>query len=100
METSLEIDPSVSGAILKPIKDAVRGLRPSTNRLCGFARGVEIGISTLQESQSATASIDALQRRSLTLSGSCDDYRLGVALGIDLSINVASTTFTGERATL
>lgn len=95
MDASLDDQPSAPEAILKLIKDALLGCRQSTNRLCGFARGLEIGISTLQGSQSTTGdSIDRLQQRSLRLSESRDDYRLGVALGINLAIDVASAMFS------
>jgi hypothetical protein len=85
--------------ILKLVKDALVGCRQSSSRLCGFARGLEIGISTLQASQStASDSTDRLQERSLRLSESRDDYRLGVALGINLATDVSLTIASGMSA--
>jgi hypothetical protein len=101
MDASLENDPSVPEDILKLIKDALLECRQSSSRLCGFARGLESGISTLQGKRSTTLdSMNHLQERSLRLSESRDDYRLGVAVGINLAIKVASAMFTGERATV
>lgn len=90
MKTSLE-DAAPTDVVLRLLKDAMLATRDSSGRLCGFARGLEIGISTLGESRwTAHDAIDDLQKRSLRLSQSRDDYHLGIALGINLTIDVAS----------
>ena len=90
MDTGCENRAPAPEAILKLVKDALVGCRQSPSRLCGLARGLEIGISTLQASQStASDSMDRLRERSLRLSEFRDDYRLGVALGIDLATDVS-----------
>lgn len=90
MDTSLENHSQDPDAILQLIKDAIRRCRESSVQLCGFARGLEIGISTLK-SATAKDSIELLQERSLRLSASRDDYHLGVALGMNLATKVASS---------
>jgi hypothetical protein len=98
MDTSWENRAPAPEAILKLVKDALGGCRESTSRLYGLARGLEIGISTLQASQwTASESIDRLRERSLGLSDFRDSYRLGVALGIDLATKV-SLAITNEMS--
>lgn len=78
-------------AILILIKDALWSCRASSSRLYGFARGLEIGISTLHSTgSSASDSVQSLEDRSLRLSASRDDYDRGVALGINLASDLAS----------
>ncbi len=99
--SSLENHSQDPEAILELIKDAIRRCRESSSQLCGFARGLEIGISTLQGSESnAVDSINRLRERSLRLSVSRDDYTLGVSLGLNLAINVASAMSTRVPATV
>lgn len=97
MDSSLEQHSQDPDAILKLIKDAIGRSRESSSKLCGFARGIEIGISTL-EGATANDSIECLQERSLRLSASRDDYHLGLVLGINLASEVASAMFTRARA--
>jgi hypothetical protein len=99
MDTSLENHSQDPDAILELIKDAIRRCRQSSSQFCGFARGLEIGISTLQGSESnAVDSINRLRERSLRLSCN-DDYQLGVVHGINLTINVVSAMWTPAPAT-
>jgi hypothetical protein len=100
MGASLENHPPEPDAILNLIKNAIGRCRDSSSKLCGFVRGLEIGISTLQGSQpAANDSISRLRERSFRLTVSRDDYHLGVALGINLAINVASAAFIQEPTT-
>jgi hypothetical protein len=95
MDTSFDNHPPAPDAILELIKDALVGCRESSGRLCGFVRGLEIGILTLQDSQSTdNDSIDRLKERSFRLSEFHVDYHLGVALGINLATEVASAMFS------
>jgi hypothetical protein len=93
METSSEKQPLGPDSVLILIKDAIGRCRDSSSRLCGFARGLEIGISTLQDPK-ATAydSIERLQERMLRLSACRDDYHCGIAVGINLTTDVVSTS--------
>lgn len=91
MEIGLESHPPNPDATLKLIKDAISACRESSSRLCGFARGLEIGISALQRS-TAYDSIERLKERSLRLSACRDDYHRGVAMGINLSTDVVSNS--------
>jgi hypothetical protein len=100
MDTGLENQPREPDAILNLIKNAIGRCRESSSQLCGFARGLEIGISTLQGSKSTYDSIKRLQERSLKLSVSRDDYHRGIALGINLAIDVASATFSRVPAVM
>jgi hypothetical protein len=101
MDTSLDNHSQDPDAILKLIKDAIWRCRESSSQLSGFARGLEIGISTLQGSQSyAYAAINCLRERSVRLSASPDDYHLGVVFGINLTLDVASAMFGRARATV
>jgi len=101
MDTSLENHSQDPDAILELIKDAIRRCRESSSQLCGFARGLEIGISTLQGSQLTTSdSISPLRERSFRLAASRDDYHLGVALGMNLTINIVSAMDTQAPATV
>jgi hypothetical protein len=101
MDTSLENQPPEPDAILNLIKNAIGSCRESSSQLCGFARGLEIGISTLRGTRStAWDSMDQLRQRSLRLSESRDDYSLGVTLGINLAIKVAWAMFMRERVTV
>jgi hypothetical protein len=95
MDASLENQPPEPDAILNLIKNAIERCRESSSKLCGFARGLEIGISTLQSTEStAYDSIERLQERSLRLSASRDEYQLGVTLGINLASDVLLLFFT------
>jgi hypothetical protein len=95
MDTSIENQPPEPDVILNLIKNAIGRCRESSSQLCGFVRGLEIGISTLQGTESiGQESVEHLQGRSLRLSASRNDYHRGVALGIDLAISVASATFS------
>jgi hypothetical protein len=101
MDTSSENHSQDPDAILILIKDAIGKCRQSSSQLCGFARGLEIGISTLHGSQSnAVDSIDRLRERSLRLSAARDDYLRGVALGINLATDVVSAMPKGARVTV
>ena len=98
MGTKLENPPQEPETILRLIKDAIARCRDSSSQLCGFARGLEIGIWTLQEPEAtADDSLNRLRERSLRLS-SRDDYHLGVAIGINLTIDLVSTTYSAARA--
>jgi hypothetical protein len=94
MGTSLENHPPEPDAILNLIKNAIGRCRESSSELCGFVRGLEIGISTLQASESTCDSLKRLRERSLRLSNSSDDYPRGVALGINLAIDFASASLS------
>jgi hypothetical protein len=90
MKMGLE-DAASTDVILRLLKDALLASRDSSDRLYGLARGLEIGILTLEEARwNAHDSIGHLQKRSLRLSQSRDDYHLGVALGINFTIDVVS----------
>jgi hypothetical protein len=94
MDTDLGSHFSAPETILNLIKGTFRECRQSPTRLWGFVRGFEIGISTLQGERSAFRdSMSQLQERSLRLSKSRDDFQLGVALGINLVADIASTLF-------
>ncbi len=97
MDTSLENHSPDPDAILKLVKDAIGRCRESSIRFYGFARGLEIGISTLKGATS-NDSIECLQERSLRLSASRDDYHLGFVLGINLASEVASAMFAQVQA--
>jgi hypothetical protein len=97
MEIGLTSHPPDPGVILALIKDAISTCRNSSSRLCGLARGLEIGTSTLQRVESNPSdSIAALQERSERLSAARDEYSCGVALGINLATGVASN-FRGSN---
>jgi hypothetical protein len=92
MDTSLDDPPLAAELILEVIKNALVGCKHSSNRgLLGFARGIEIGISELQGTSTARCdSISPLRERWFRLSQSRNTYHLGVALGIDVAIDIAS----------
>lgn len=95
MDTNLENQPPEPEAILNLIMNAIRFCRKSSPKLCGLARGLEIGISNLQGIESfGCDDIGFLKERSLRLSASRDDYHRGVELGINLTISVVSAIST------
>ena len=99
MDTSVDDHPVAPEVILRLIKNALVGCKRSSNaRMMGFVRGLEIGISGLQGTDTRSCDLIApLQERSDRLSRSRNDYHLGVAQGIDVAIDIASSSLGSVR---
>lgn len=88
MNTTLD-DPPSAGNVLSLVTRALKDAR-DLPRFYGLVRGLEIGITTLSEQHcSREQSIESLQSRLVRLAESSDQYHVGVALGIDLTIDLA-----------
>jgi hypothetical protein len=99
MDTSLDDPPLAAELILEVIKNALVGCKHSSNRgLLGFVRGIEIGISELQGTRATGCdALAPLRKRWFRLSQSRNTYQLGVALGIDVAIDIASVNALRRR---
>lgn len=88
MNTTLD-DPPSAGTLISLVTRALKDAR-DLPRFYGLVRGMEIGLSTLsEETGSREQTIETLQSRFLRLAESSDQYHAGVALGIDLTIDLA-----------
>jgi hypothetical protein len=91
MDYNLDDPPLSAELILNLIKNTLVGCKHSSSRgLLGFARGIEVGVSALQGARATSDSIAALRQRSLRLSQAQYEYHLGVALGIDVAVQISS----------
>lgn len=88
MNTTLDEPPSAR-TVLSLVTAALKEAR-DLPRFYGLVRGLEIGISMLSEQHcSGEQSLENLRSRVLKLGHSSDPYRVGVTLGLALTIDLA-----------
>jgi hypothetical protein len=88
MNTTLD-DPLSAETVLNLVTRALKAARDLPS-FYGLVRGLEIGISTLSEQRGTMErATETLHSRLVKLALSSDQYRVGVALGIVLTIDLA-----------
>ena len=97
MNTTLD-GPRTAESVLNLVTRALKDAR-DLPRFYGLVRGLEIGISTLSEQRGTIErSTDTLQSRLVKLAESSDQYQVGVALGIVLTIDLAGLLSPRSRS--